>query len=61
MFGSENRQEFAQKLLIPIVEREVRHRKHINQVSSQRMEEGLKIVLGNIMDESFEEVLQGEA
>ena len=54
MFASDNRKQFAQKLLIPIIENETKKREHIATISTEQMTRNLREVLENISD-SFNE------
>lgn len=50
MFASSDREEYARKLLIPIIEKEVKKRKYIVKVSDRQMLQSLKEVLEDISD-----------
>lgn len=50
MFASENRKEYAGKLLTPIIEKEVSKRKIITLPTDKQMSEGIKDVLEKIAD-----------
>lgn len=54
MFASNDRKEFAQNMLIPIIENETKKRKHIGAVSNEQMAKSLQEVLESISD-SFDE------
>ena len=51
MFASDNREEFARSILVPIVENEIKKRKHIGTVSDEVMLDSLKMVLEEISEE----------
>lgn len=51
MFASDDREEFARSILVPIVENEMKKRKHIGTVSDEVMLDSLKIVLEEISEE----------
>lgn len=50
MFASNDREEFAQNMLIPIIENETKKRRHIGVVSDEQMAKSLREVLENISD-----------
>lgn len=50
MFASSDRNKFARDILIPIIEKETRKRKHINALTDDQMALGLKEVLEDISD-----------
>ena len=50
MFASENRKEYARKLLMPIIENETKKRKHIAAVSDEQLALSLRDVLEDISD-----------
>lgn len=54
MFASNDRKQFAQNMLIPIIENETKKRKYIAAVSDEEMTKSLREVLENISD-GFEE------
>lgn len=51
MFASDDREEFARSILVPIVENEIKKRKHIGTVSDEVMLDSLKMVLEEISEE----------
>ena len=51
MFASDDREEFARSILVPIVENEMKKRKHIGTVSDEVMLDSLKMVLEEISEE----------
>ena len=51
MFASDDREGFARSILVPIVENEIKKRKHIGTVSDEVMLDSLKMVLEEISEE----------
>lgn len=51
MFASKDRRTFARNLLTPIIENEVKKRKHISKISDEQMAKSLREVLESIADE----------
>lgn len=51
MFASDDREEFARSILVPIVENEIKKRKNIGTVSDEVMLDSLKMVLEEISEE----------
>ena len=52
MFASNNREEFARDLLIPIIENETKKRKHISNISTEQMVDEVREILEDICDET---------
>lgn len=52
MFASNNREEFARDLLIPIIENETKKRKHISNISAEQMVDEVREILEDICDET---------
>ena len=52
MFASNNREEFARDLLIPIIENETKKRKHISNISTEQMIDEVREILEDICDEA---------
>lgn len=50
MFASKHRREFARRMLIPIIEKEIKHRKYIKLPSDEQMIAGLRKVLEECAD-----------
>lgn len=45
MFSSSDRKQYARKMLVPLIEDEVSKRKHIPELSTTQVEQGLRLVL----------------
>ena len=52
IFASNNREEFARDLLIPIIENETKKRKHISNISTEQMIDEVREILEDICDEA---------
>ena len=52
MFVSDDREEFARSILVPIIENETKKREHIGPVSEEVILDSLKIVLEEISEEN---------
>lgn len=53
MFACKNRKVFARNMLIPMIEKEIKYRKHISVPTDKQMMEGLKMVLEEIADDTM--------
>lgn len=50
MFASDNRKYYAQMLILPFVERKVENREKIHNLTQEKMQQGLKLLLEDIAD-----------
>lgn len=50
MYASDDREYYAKMLILPYVEQKVLHREHIKDITAERLQEGLRMVLENIGD-----------
>lgn len=56
MFASKHRKSFARKMLVPLIEKEIKHRRYIKLPSNDQMMAGLRQVLEDIADYSLEKI-----